>query len=75
MANVGLVHGVDEEISNHRVEGHGKDAQDHHGDDKVRLFGQQRGEQGVSGCSQGIPDGRGHDEHGHQDHEKEHHPH
>ena len=36
---MGLVHGVDEEISNHRVEGHGKDAQDHHGDDKVRLSG------------------------------------
>jgi len=75
VTDVGLVHRVNEEVPDDRVQGHGKDAENHHGNDKKRLLGQNRRENGVCCISQRGTNGGRHDEERHHDHEQEHHPH
>ena len=72
MADVGLVHGVNEKVPNHGVQCHRKDTEDHDRDDEKGFLGQQGRKQRVSRCSQGCPDGRRHDEDGHENHEHQH---
>ena len=47
VADVGLVHGIDEKVSNHGVQRHGKDTQNHDRDDKEGFLRKKRGEQRV----------------------------
>lgn len=75
MPDVGLIHGVYEEIPNDRVQRHGENPENHHGDDKKRLFGQHRREEGVGRVAQRRANGGRHDEERHHDHEQQHHAH
>jgi len=73
--DVSLVHWVNEEVPDDRVQRHGKDAENHHGDDKKRLFWQNGREDGVRCVPKSGSDGGRHDEKRHHDHEQQHHPH